>query len=433
MMNSQLDTTLERYAAAIDSLKGVGSAIEVEQVLRVLNARDAVQIALKEQKSIPTSRLQKVIELDALLREEAPLIAKVVNAKTDKQLADWRESVQPNAEAWWWRLETIAPPHPWDKLDWLWKLLSVVGWTANLSLLINIATRFLGGGGVGLLGAAAVTLPSILALLQASSELTKAGSEGFEKSLEKLKIPKHYQQEAKLASTGIMFAILISFWFALPSVSKIYNSNGLKNYREGNLGSAEKDYQRAISLDEDNIEAHYNLGNLYEDWLEFEKAKKQYQVAIADGLPQAYNNLGRLYIQEKKYPQAAALLAQGLVIAEEKNSTPEIKYSLFKNLGWARLQQGRYEEAQQTLQAAIGVARNPDAKKYISNPGAAHCLLAQTLEKLKQPTALEQWQQCSQLGSRLNADDDTWLHLAKEKLSKSKVCEAGKECRKPRN
>ncbi|MBD2458863.1 tetratricopeptide repeat protein [Nostoc sp. FACHB-87] len=424
-MNTELDTTLERYEAALQSLKGTRK-IEVAQVLILLNARDVVQIALKEQKSIPTSRLQKVIELDALLREKAQLITKAVNNKKDKQLADWRESVQPSAEAWWWKLDNIAPPHTWDKLDWLWKLLSVVGWTANLSLLVTIATRFLGGGGVGLLGAAAVTLPSILALLQASSELTQAGSEGFEKLLEKLKIPKHYQQEAKLASTGIMFAILISFWFALPSVSKIYNSNGLKNYRKGDLGTAEKDYQQAISLDEDNIEAHYNLGNLYEDWLEFDQAKKQYQIAVADGLPQAYNNLGRLYIQEKKYSQAAVLLAKGLVLTEEKNSTPEVKYSLLKNLGWARLEQNRYEEAQQTLQAAIGITRNPDAKNYIPNPGAAHCLLAQTLEKLKQPKALEQWQQCSHFGSRLNADEDTWLYLAKEKLSKSKVSKAGK-------
>ncbi|MBN3906673.1 MAG: tetratricopeptide repeat protein [Nostoc sp. NMS1] len=290
MMNTQLDKTLERYEAALQSIEETEKTIDVEQVLIILNARDAVQIALKEQKIIPTSRLQKVIELDTLLREKAQLITKAVNTKTDKQLADWRESVQPSTEAWWWRLENIAPPHPWDQLDWLWKLLSVVGWTANLSLLINIATRFIGGGGVGLLGAAAVTLPSILALLQASSELTKGGEEGFERLLEKLKIPKHYQQEAKLASTTIMFAILISFWFALPLVSKIYNSNGLKNYgkrnlsnsnelrkyEERNLGAAEKDYQRAISLDEDNIEAHYNLGNLYEDWLEFEKAKKQY-------------------------------------------------------------------------------------------------------------------------------------------------------------
>jgi tetratricopeptide (TPR) repeat protein len=426
MMNMQLDTTLERYEAALQSLKETGKTIEVEEALIILNTRDAVQIALKEQKSIPTSRLQKVIELDAILREKAPLISKVINAKTDKQFAEWRESVQPSTEAWWWKLETIVPPHPWEKLDWLWKSLSVIGWTANLSLLVNIATRFLSGSGVELLGVAAVTLPSILALLQASSELTKAGEEGFEKLLEKLKIPKHYQQEAKLASTGIMFAILISFWFALPSVSKIYNSNGLKNYRKGDLGSAEKDYQRAISLDEDNIEAHYNLGNLYEDWLEFDKAKKQYQVAVADELPQAYNNLGRLYIQEKKYPQAAVLLAKGLVLAEEKNSTPEIKYSLFKNLGWARLQQGRYEEAQQTLQAAISIAGNPNAKNYISNPDAAHCLLAQALEKLKQSTALEEWRQCSQFGSRFDVDEDTWLYLAKEKLSKSKVREAGK-------
>ena len=191
-MTAQLDTTLERYEVVLQSLEETGKTIDVEQVLIILNARDAVQIALKKQKSIPTSRLQKAIKLDALLREKAQLITKSVNAKTDKQLADWRESVQPSAEAWWWRLETIAP-HPWDQLDWLWKLLSVAGWTANLSLLINIATRFLGGGGLGLLGAAAVALPSIITLLQASSELTKTGEEGFEKLLERLKIPRYYQ------------------------------------------------------------------------------------------------------------------------------------------------------------------------------------------------------------------------------------------------
>jgi len=383
-----------------------------------LNARDAVQIALKEQKSIPNSRLQKVIELDECLRENAELLTKAINGKTAEKLQQWRESVQPSAEAWWWRLDTIAP-HAWDKWDWLWKLLSLASWTANISLLATIATRFLSGG-VELAGGVAVILPSIITLLQASSELTTAGSAGFEKLLDKSKIPKQYQEEAKLGSTLLMSVALIIFWLALPSISQIYNANGLKNYQERNLGTAEKDYQRAIALDEDNVEAHYNLGNLYEDWLQLDKAKKEYQVAVADGLPQAYNNLGRLYIKEKKHSQAAFLLATGLKVAGEKNSDPEIKYSLFKNLGWARLEQGRYEEAQQHLQAAIGITKNPEAAKYITDSGVAYCLLAQVLQKKKLPNpALEQSQKCSELGSRLNSDEeDTWLHLANEKLQK---------------
>jgi len=426
IMRNQLDTTLKCYEAAIESLKQAGSSIEVKQVLEVLKARDAVQVALKEQKIIPTSGLKQVIELDAALREKAELITKAVNCKTMEQFAQWRESIDPPAEAWWWRLESLAPPHPWDVWDWLWKGLTVAAWTANLSLLVNLATRFLSGG-VGLGGAAAVILPSIFALLQASSELTKAGQEGFDKLLEKLNIPKLYREEAKLVSALLLSGILISIWVYLPLISNLYNRNGLKNYNERNLGEAEQDYLKAIALNADNIDAHYNLGNLYEEWQELEKAKKEYQIAVAGDLPDAYNNLGRLQIQDKKYPQAATLLAKGLLVAQKQNSEPEVRYSLLKNLGWVRLEQGRYEEARQTLQAALGIANNPEAVKYISNPGGAHCLLAQALDKQKQPTALEQWQKCCQLGSRLNPDEDTWLHLSHEKLSK-----AGKKCTNPK-
>lgn len=409
-MNSPLDITLKRYEVSLKSLDKVD--FDIEQVLTVFNARDAVQQALKDEKSIPNSRLQKVIELDEHLRNNAERITRAINGKTADKLQSWRESIQPSAEAWWWKLDAIAP-HPWDIWDWLWISLSIAGWTANISLLVNIATRFLVGG-VGLLGAAAVTLPSILALLQAGSQFTKSGQEGFDKLLDK-KIPKQYHQEAKLVSTLMMSGSLVIFWFALPSISDMYNHNGLKNYDEKNLGTAEQDYLRAISLNADNVDAHYNLGNLYEEWQDLEKAKKEYQLALSGDLPEAYNNLARLYIREKKYPEAASLLKKGLVLAQKENSTPEIKYNLFKNLGWVRLEQGRNEEAQHNLQAATGITKNREAVKYIRNPSAAYCLLAQVLEKQKQ-TALEQWQQCAQLGSILNPDEDNWLHIAQEKI-----------------
>ncbi|MHC5730826.1 MAG: hypothetical protein ACYTXY_43335, partial [Nostoc sp.] len=123
-----------------------------------------------------------------------------------------------------------------------------------------------------------------------------------------------------------------------------------------------------------------------------------------------------------------ALLQNGLVKANEQNSSPEVRYSLFKNLGWVRFEQGRYEEAQKTLQAAIGIANNPEVAKYIQNTGAAHCILAQVMERQKQPTALEQWQKCCEQGSTLNADEDAWLHLAQQKLKK-----AGRVCKKTGN
>ncbi len=330
-MNTQLYTVLERYESAIKRLFGADS-IELEEVLAVLNIRDEIQKALKEQKSIPNSRLKKLIDLDAELRNNALIITQAVNSKTPEQLAFWRESVQPNPEAWWWKLESIAV-HPWDDWDWLWKFLTVIGWTANLSLLVNIGTRFLSIG-VGLGGAFAVILPSILALLQAKNEVTKSGGEGFQKLLDKRNIPKQFQQEAKLASTLIMSGLLFSFWLALPFISNIYNSNGLRNRREGKLGLAEQDYLLAISLNSDNNEAHFNLGNLYEEWQDWEKAKKEYKIAVAGDSPSAYNNLGRLYIiKDKKYLEAAVLLAKGIDKTKNKNINDEVRYSLFKNIG----------------------------------------------------------------------------------------------------
>ncbi|NES99565.1 MAG: tetratricopeptide repeat protein [Sphaerospermopsis sp. SIO1G1] len=416
-MNNLLDVIIARYEASLKNIDQTGSAIDIEQVLAVLNARDAVQEALKDEKNIPNSRLQKVIELDQNLRNKSELITKVINKQTADQLQFWRESIQPNPEAWWWKLDTIAP-HPWDQLDWLWIIFSIFGWTANISLLANIATRFLGGG-VGVVGAAIVTLPSILTLLQAGSQFTKTGQQGLDKLLEN-KIPKQYHQEVKLASTLMMSVALVFLWLALPSIAEQYNQRGLNNMDAKNLGTAEQDFLQAISLNKDNVEAHYNLGNIYEEWQDLKKAKKQYQLALSGDLPEAYNNLARLYIQDKKYPQAAALLQQGLGLAQKKNSYPEIKYRLFKNFGWVRLKQGRNEEAQQNLQAAIGITKNPESVKYIKNPGAVHCLLAQVLEN--QPTtqkpakALQQWQKCAQLGSTLNPDEDTWLHIARQKI-----------------
>lgn len=419
MINSPIDTTLEHYQAAIDRLEKPDAPIDAEQVLEVLNARNAVQIALKGATSIPTNQLMQLLELDTALKKQAGEITQAI--KTE-QLAQWRETVNPPIEAWWWRLENYAPPHKWERLDWLWKGLTVAGWTANLSLLINIATRFLSGG-AGLVGASAVILPSIIALLQASSELTNAGKAGFDKVLIKLKIPPHFQEEAKLGSTLLMTGFLLGFWLALPLISQLYNRQGLKNYTQRNLGAAEQDYLKAISLDADNADAHYNLGNLYEDLQEFDKAKKHYQIAVGSDVPDGYNNLARLYIQEKKFPQATALLQNGLVKANKQVSNPEVKYSLVKNLGWVRFEQGRDEEAQVNLQAAIEIANIPENSKYIRNTGSAHCILAQVMERQKQATAIEQWQKCCQQGSTLIAEEDTWLYLAQKKLK-----EAGKEC-----
>jgi tetratricopeptide (TPR) repeat protein len=380
----------------------------------VLNARDRLQTALKDKSNLPTQMLIQVIKLDGILREKTSLIKRILQ---EKELLEWRESMSPPAGAWWWQLDQSTSPHPFNRLDGLWTLLMIAGWTANITLLVNLATRFLGGG-VGLAGVAAITLPSILALLQVGSEFTKTGHRGVEKFLATLGVPQELWEEAKLTMTLLLSIALCLTWLHLPNFSKGYNYSGIQNYRKGNLGEAEKNFLRAISLDADNFDAHYNLGSLYDRLQQFDAATKEYLIAIAGGLPDAYNNLARLYIKDKKYDQAAALLSQGI---EQLDSIefvdPKVRYDLYKNFGWVRLEQKRYEEAKEFLQIGIVLAQDPETAMSV-NPSAAYCLLAQVLDKQKQ-LAVEQWTKCQQLGSVSNPDEDPWLYQAKQKLRKT--------------
>ena len=116
------------------------------------------------------------------------------------------------------------------------------------------------------------------------------------------------------------------------------------------------------------------------------------------------------------------------MLTEDQETSLDVRYNLLKNMGWTRLLQGRHEEAEYTLLAAVGITKNPAASEVIENKGAAHCVLAQALDKQDKPSALEEYKICCQQGNRLNSDEDTWLHLAHTKLNK-----AGESCPNPGN
>jgi hypothetical protein len=41
----------------------------------------------------------------------------------------------------------LSGRHPLNRLDGVWRLLMVVGWTANITLMVNLAAKFLSGVG----------------------------------------------------------------------------------------------------------------------------------------------------------------------------------------------------------------------------------------------------------------------------------------------
>ncbi|MEC4893581.1 MAG: tetratricopeptide repeat protein [Oscillatoria sp. PMC 1051.18] len=93
---------IDRYEKALVKLEEPPQPSSAE-LLEVLLARDAVEVAESGQKQPPMERLAKIIALDDRLRKQAKVIA------DDNLLDEWKESLKP-ADNWWWRLTDERSP-----------------------------------------------------------------------------------------------------------------------------------------------------------------------------------------------------------------------------------------------------------------------------------------------------------------------------------
>lgn len=401
MKISPLDSDLNHFDTVLTTLEETVDNSSSEIILSVLIARDAIQVSLNDVSQIPQDKIIKIIELDRRLKKQANTITET------GELEDWRTTLHPPKEHWWWFMK--PPVHQLDRLDWLWNALTVTSLTASVSLVVDISSRFLSGG-PSFLGSFAVTFQSVLTLLTAGGVLTQAGRTGIDKILLGLGIKKYLWREIQFGLSGVLLLLLIGFRSSLPKISDKFLEKGVDNYRKGDWSSAMSDYEQALSLYPDNAKAHYSLGRLYEDLQEFKKAQTQYRLAVEGGLNYAYNELARLYIQDEKYSQAVPLLLKGL--DEVQKDDHEFQYALFKNLGWARFKQERYYEAEANLRDAIF-----HSKSFEPTPAAPHCLLAQVLEKNKGiDSSLSEWHLCIGYADPRNPYEDAWLNMGNQHI-----------------
>ncbi|MCA1995313.1 MAG: tetratricopeptide repeat protein [Coleofasciculus sp. S288] len=387
-------------------------------ILDVLVARDAVDAALADKSldSIKDVDFTRVIELDSRLKQQAKLITKKVD------LEQWRKSLNSSAEAWWWFLT-----HKWDRLDWLWSSSTLICMTLSFSLLADIAPRFWAGGPTTL-GAFAIIGSSVLNLIVGGGVLTQTGREAKEHLLEKLKIPKHWWKEFSLGVTFLLFIGLASVHLHLPEIAVLYNERGKKQaevdkgWNSKKLASAESNFKRAIAINPDYAEAHYNLGWLYERRQDLSDARTHYKIAMQGGLVSARVRLARLYLLDEKEPTsvntAVALLIEGWGSGDVNNATAQEQYLWHKTLSWARIKQERYDEAFEQLEIAKELR---DEVTWDRIPRDSECLTAMILEgQGKQKDANTQWQQCKELASQFDPDEDIWITKIQQRSKKLK-------------
>jgi len=433
MTDSRLQQAIKRYQTAIEQLKTTIDAatdpnylvadaakptttpeepkklLTSTQILEVFTARDEVQAALADTMRTSGESLAAIAQLDKILKDNATAIATIC------ETVDWQTSFNPPKEAWWWSLQPERKPHKfWDQLDWFWSAVSISSLTISLGLVGDISSRFLTGG-PDTLGALAVSTQSILTLLTAGGALTLAGQEAYKRTLKRLNIPEQFWHEISAGFSFLLVIGLLGLRLSLPQIATQYNKWGFNNYNEGDWGSAEENYQRAIKLNPDDTLAHFRLGLLYEELQKLDLARTEYQIAAQDNIPDAINNLSRLYILNKNYPAAANLLVKALANEQKLKPSAETKHALLKNLGWARLMQSHYPDAEAKLIEAIDLQQSAKLTKNIAAP---HCLLAQVMEEKKEKkSALKEWETCIQYADIASSpDEDSWVITAQKRL-----------------
>jgi len=183
----------------------------------------------------------------------------------------------------------------------------------------------------------------------------------------------------------LLLALGTVVWFyRLPTIAQGWNDEGVHLLLAGRTSEAIQKLQVAVSLHPDYAQAHYNLAWAYEEFLDFERATQEYQVALEKdtSLDAAYNNLGRLYIRRKDYNDAIHILKKG----EQRAQDDEALYAIYKNLGWAHYEKGLYTQAIEELRRAIAL-RGDQAEP--------HYFLALIYERLGETEkAIQEWELC---------------------------------------
>lgn len=205
----------------------------------------------------------------------------------------------------------------------------------------------------------------------------------------------------------LLLGLCIFAWqVTSPKLATMLNNSAMDSFRAGQLSESVKKIQWAIVFDSSNAAVYYNGGWICEQVQDFDCARSRYQEAAKHGSAAAYSQLAFIALKvDGDYAAALDFIGDGFKVARDDR----VKYSLHKNLGWARLEQGRYAEALEHLQTAI---------ELNSNGAAAYCLLAQVQERLADiPEAIAQWKVCMELADTLKSEEDRWLEMARERLS----------------
>ena len=187
----------------------------------------------------------------------------------------------------------------------------------------------------------------------------------------------YYKKENILDSSFIYFSKAEKIYFKIDDQKKailanIYLNKGIVQYMASDFLGAELSLTRAYSIFKDsenknNLYGTLNqLGLTYNELKEYDKAifyhtkaletvrkyslqDEQHQEAVC------YNNLGYLYIKQKKYIEAITNFEEGLKDKNILKDDPDLYSLLIDNLAYSRLQSSNYKELPKLFFDALAI------------------------------------------------------------------------------
>ena len=166
----------------------------------------------------------------------------------------------------------------------------------------------------------------------------------------------------------------------------------LKNHLEKNLNDAQDLYNQVLKINPNHEGAHNNLGAIFEELQEYQKAKECYEKAITinPNRVDAHNNLGTIYKELGEYQKAKSCFEKVITI------NPNYEKAYF-NQGNTYIDLGEYQKAIDCYKKVIEL--NP-------NYADAHCNLVSTLlEQNKFEEAEANYQKAIALIPNFNNND----------------------------
>ncbi|MDY6940452.1 MAG: tetratricopeptide repeat protein [Cyanobacteriota bacterium] len=219
---------------------------------------------------------------------------------------------------------------------------------------------------------------------------------------------RHWQPLARIAATALIAGI--GGYFSLfPHLAGWANQLGKKYHRQREFPTAQFFYRSAALLNPRKGVYPYNLGWMCDEIADRDCAIAEYQRAALLGFPDAYAELGRLHLLEAEHPQALRSTRQCLQEAERNGE----RAACLKNLGWLRVAQQEWEEAESALREAIEL-----------NPDSAHsnCLLARVLEATDQKqAAMPFWIETLKYADLAVPEHDECIRQGNERLANPNI------------